>query len=102
MQDPSDLSKFNITSFHRVKNNLRVETEGRYYDLFVKNISSRVKLPNFISEELEFRAKGNMGILKSVANETKVILNQLERDYKPAEAEKQADKPKLDKFNAVS
>lgn len=57
---------------------------------------------NYISEELEFRAEGNMGILKTVANETKVILNQLERDYKPAEAEKQADKPKLDKFNSVS
>ncbi|XP_065211113.1 RING-type E3 ubiquitin-protein ligase PPIL2 [Planococcus citri] len=79
LQDPTDLSKFNIMSFHHVKNNFRVETE----------------------EELEFRAEGNMGILKTVANETKVILNELERDYKPAEAEKQADKPKLDKFNAA-
>lgn len=28
LQDPNDLSKFNISSFHHVQNNLRVETEG--------------------------------------------------------------------------
>lgn len=28
LQDPNDLSKFNIASFHHIQNNLRVETEG--------------------------------------------------------------------------
>lgn len=28
LQDPNNLSKFNISSFHHIKNNLRVETEG--------------------------------------------------------------------------
>lgn len=30
LQDPNDLLKFNISKFHHVKNNLRVETEGKY------------------------------------------------------------------------
>lgn len=29
LQDPSNLAKFNIASFHHIQNNLRVETEGR-------------------------------------------------------------------------
>lgn len=29
LQDPHNLGKFNLTSFHHVKNNLRVETEGK-------------------------------------------------------------------------
>lgn len=28
LQDPHNLEKFNLTNFHHVKNNLRVETEG--------------------------------------------------------------------------
>lgn len=28
IQDPNHLEKFNISSFHHVKNNLKVETEG--------------------------------------------------------------------------
>lgn len=34
LQDPSDLSKFNISKFHHVKNNLRVETEGKHPHLY--------------------------------------------------------------------
>lgn len=30
LQDPNNLSKFNISSFHHVKHNLRVETEGNF------------------------------------------------------------------------
>ena len=33
--------------------------------------------------------------------ETKEILSELEREYKPAEGSKKADKAKADKFNAV-
>lgn len=29
LQDPSNLAKFNISNFHHVKNDLRVETEGK-------------------------------------------------------------------------
>lgn len=29
IQDPNNLNKFNISTFHHVKNNLRVETEGK-------------------------------------------------------------------------
>lgn len=28
IQDPNNLNKFNISNFHHIKNNLRVETEG--------------------------------------------------------------------------
>lgn len=28
IQDPNNLGKFNISNFHHIKNNLRVETEG--------------------------------------------------------------------------
>lgn len=39
--------------------------------------------------------------LKTVSMETKEILNELERDYKPAEKSKSTEKAKADKFNAV-
>ena len=29
IQDPNNLNKFNISTFHHIKNNLRVETEGK-------------------------------------------------------------------------
>ena len=34
IQDPNNLNKFNISTFHHIKNNLRVETEGKieFYD----------------------------------------------------------------------
>lgn len=54
------------------------------------------------TEEMEFRAEGKMGILKTVSNETKAILNELNRDYVPEVKKKEEEKPKLDKFNAVS
>lgn len=39
--------------------------------------------------------------LKTVSNETKEILSELEREYKPAEGSKTDTKAKADKFNAV-
>lgn len=35
LQDPNNLSKFNISSFHHVKNSLRVETEGNKFVLYL-------------------------------------------------------------------
>lgn len=29
LQDPTNLAKFNLANFHHLKNNLRVETEGK-------------------------------------------------------------------------
>ncbi len=52
--------------------------------------------------EIELRTEGNMGRLKTVSNETRVILDELNKEYKPPEPKKEAEKPKLDKFNAVS
>lgn len=39
--------------------------------------------------------------LKTVSMETKEILSELERDYKPTEKSKAVEKTKADKFNAV-
>ncbi|XP_063531302.1 RING-type E3 ubiquitin-protein ligase PPIL2 [Cydia strobilella] len=77
IQDPSHLGKFNISTFHHVKNNLRVETE----------------------EEIALR-KDPHARLKSVSAETKDILNELERDYKAPEV-KETKKDVADKFNAA-
>ncbi|XP_047988392.1 RING-type E3 ubiquitin-protein ligase PPIL2 [Leguminivora glycinivorella] len=77
IQDPSHLGKFNISTFHHVKNNLRVETE----------------------EEIALR-KDPHARLKTVSAETKDILNELERDYKAPEV-KETKKEVADKFNAA-
>lgn len=37
LQDPNNLTKFNISLFHHVKNNLRVETEGQIDDIRLFN-----------------------------------------------------------------
>lgn len=102
LQDPSNLSKFNITAFHHVKNDLRVETEGNFYFTLISLLRKVSITYIFSAEEMEFRAEGQMGILKTVSNETKVILNELNRDYKPEVKKKEEEKSKLDKFNAVS
>ncbi|XP_063709746.1 RING-type E3 ubiquitin-protein ligase PPIL2 [Culicoides brevitarsis] len=78
IQDQSNLEKFNITTFYHIKKKLKVETEA---------------------EMLE-RLAGAQGRLKKVSNETKDILNQLEKDYKAPE-EKIVEKKTADKFNAA-
>lgn len=77
IQDPQNLSKFNISSFHHVKNNLRVETE----------------------EEIALK-KDPHARLKTVSAETKEILSELEREYKTPDA-KEVKKEVADKFNAA-
>lgn len=42
-----------------------------------------------------------MGKLKTVSHDTREILTQLNKDYKPPEKTKEPEKAKLDKFNAV-
>nr|XP_013190079.1 unnamed protein product [Amyelois transitella] len=77
IQDPNHLNKFNISTFHHVKNNLRVETE----------------------EEIALK-KDPHARLKTVSAETKDILQELEKEYKaPEKAE--TKKEVADKFNAA-
>ncbi|XP_045542878.1 RING-type E3 ubiquitin-protein ligase PPIL2 [Papilio machaon] len=77
IQDPSNLTKFNISNFHHIKNNLKVETE----------------------EEIAMR-KDPHARLKTVSAETKDILQQLEKDYKAPEV-KETKKEMADTFNAA-
>ncbi|CAK1552585.1 unnamed protein product [Leptosia nina] len=77
IQDPNNLEKFNISKFHHVKNNLRVETE----------------------EEIAMK-KDPHARLKTVSAETKDILQELEKEYKAPEA-KETKKEMADKFNAA-
>uniref|UniRef100_A0A1B6CWT2 RING-type E3 ubiquitin-protein ligase PPIL2 n=1 Tax=Clastoptera arizonana TaxID=38151 RepID=A0A1B6CWT2_9HEMI len=77
LQDPSNLEKFNLSNFHHVKNNLRVEDEEEVSD------------------------RGNPEAhLKTVSKEARDILDELNREYKPPE-QKLEDKKIADKFNAA-
>ncbi|XP_055628173.1 RING-type E3 ubiquitin-protein ligase PPIL2 [Toxorhynchites rutilus septentrionalis] len=77
IQDPSNLEKFNITTFHHIRKNLRV-----------------------LTEEEQAEKKDPQGRLKTISMETREILTQLEKDYKAPEV-KQAEHKMADKFNAA-
>lgn len=77
LQDPTNLSKFNLSNFHHLKNNLRVEDE----------------------EEIKAR-KDPEARLKTVARETREILDELKKEYKAPEV-KTVEKKVADKFNAA-
>lgn len=77
LQDPTNLSKFNLATFHHIKNNLRVEDEETVL------------------------ARGNPEArLKTVSNETRDILDELNREYKAPDV-KPEEKKVADKFNAA-
>ncbi|XP_034192700.1 RING-type E3 ubiquitin-protein ligase PPIL2 [Osmia lignaria lignaria] len=78
IQDPNNATKFNLSTFHHIKNNIKVEDEE-----MVKDRNN----PN---------AK-----LKTVSMETKEILFELDRDFKQAAPKEEVSKPKADKFNAA-
>lgn len=85
IQDPNNLEKFNISTFHHIRKGLRVE-----------------------SEEEKLERKDPHGRLKTVSAETKDILSELERDFKGAgESSKAAlsgdgsDAALQDKFNSA-
>ena len=78
LQDPSHAMKFNLSTFHHIKHNIKVEDE----------------------ETIKERSNPNAK-LKTVSMETKEILAELNRDFKQAETKQQASKPKADKFNAA-
>ncbi|KAJ4439457.1 RING-type E3 ubiquitin-protein ligase ppil2, partial [Periplaneta americana] len=74
LQDPNHIEKFNLSTFHHLKNNLKIE-----------------------DEEPEKDPAAN---LKSVSMETKEILEELNREYKAPEVKKE-EKKVADKFNAA-
>lgn len=78
IQDPTNLEKFNVTTFHHVKKKLKIETE----------------------EEMLERLSGAKGRLKKMNNETKEILTELEKEYKEAEVKDKVE-ARPDKFNAA-
>ncbi|GAB1869842.1 RING-type E3 ubiquitin transferase [Camponotus japonicus] len=79
IQDPNNAMKFNLSTFHHIKNNIRVEDEET------------------VRERNNPNAK-----LKTVSMETKEILAELEKDYKPTKSsEKDEPSIKADKFNAA-
>lgn len=78
IQDPNVLEKYNISTFYHIKKRLRVETE-----------------------EQRLERRDPQGRLKNVSAETRDILNQLERDYKPAVVDAPAAAAVADRFNAA-
>ncbi|CAG9764536.1 unnamed protein product [Ceutorhynchus assimilis] len=80
LQDPNNLSKFDISKFHHVKKNLRVETE----------------------EEIADRSN-SQARLKQINPETKDTLAELDREYKAPtiQINKIESTEKADKFNAA-
>ncbi|KAK3871171.1 hypothetical protein Pcinc_023665 [Petrolisthes cinctipes] len=78
IQNPDDLTKFNISQFHHVKNNLRIESE----------------------ETIQARA-GAAHRLKTVSQDTQQILDEFNRTYKEAEKKDEAAERVADKFNAA-
>ncbi|XP_012057135.1 PREDICTED: peptidyl-prolyl cis-trans isomerase-like 2 [Atta cephalotes] len=80
IQDPNNAMKFNLSTFHHIKNNIRVEDE------------------EIVRERNNPNAK-----LKTVSAETKEILIELEREYKPAKSNEKDElsMQKADKFNAA-
>uniref|UniRef100_A0A0B7A8V7 RING-type E3 ubiquitin transferase n=1 Tax=Arion vulgaris TaxID=1028688 RepID=A0A0B7A8V7_9EUPU len=79
LQDPTNLEKFNMQSFFHLKKNLKIVDED---------------------EEDPKDARYN---LKTLNNEAKSTLEELDRDYKPSPylVKPNADQKKADKFNAA-
>lgn len=107
IQDPSNAMKFNLSSFHHIKNNIRMEDEGKLliniHSLFsIDFLLLRVKFLKFFVETARERNNPNAR-LKTVSVETKEILSELEKNYKPTTSgtKDEASMKKADKFNAV-
>ncbi|XP_068144832.1 RING-type E3 ubiquitin-protein ligase PPIL2 [Drosophila tropicalis] len=79
IQDPQKLEKFDISTFHHIRKNLRVLTE---------------------EEELERKDPSSTRI-KTMNLETKETLAQLKKDYQPSEEKASTSRPVADKFNAA-
>lgn len=78
LQDPSDLEKFNFATFHHMKNNLKIDDD---------EVLKAKKDPKYY--------------LKGVSAETKDILEELEKEYKPVDCKEQTSTKVADRFNSV-
>ncbi|XP_064106496.1 RING-type E3 ubiquitin-protein ligase PPIL2-like [Macrobrachium nipponense] len=78
IQNPQDLEKFNISKFHHVKNNLRIEDE----------------------ETVQARSDATKR-LKNVTQDTQEILEEFSRTYKEEETRNEAEERVADRFNAA-
>lgn len=119
-QDPTNLDKFNVSSFFHVKNNLKVLDPGECFPNVGETSfgvlsyqSTSVKLfPSSCSSFIwrcldEEKAKQDPAYhLNSTNLETRETLAELYRDYKGdqllASTTKEPEAKKTDKFNAVS
>ena len=81
LQDPQDHTKFNLNSFHHIKNSLKLE-----------------------DDDLERAKTDPKARLKRMNLETKEALAELEKTYKPTEFDvnPEVKKEKADKFNAAN
>lgn len=78
IQDPQHLEKFNISTFHHVKNKLKVEDE----------------------ETIRARSDAT-GRLKNVSQDTQQILDEFSRTYKEEDNNDKDEERVADKFNAA-
>lgn len=78
IQDPQDLSKYNISRFHHIRNNLKVESE----------------------ETVQARSDASMR-LKNVSQDTKQILEEFNQTYKETDKKEETEERVADKFNAA-
>lgn len=75
IQDPNNLAKFNLATYHHIKNNLRVQVEDSNNDPTTR--------------------------LKTINAETQAILDELNKDFKAPVAKENEEKKVADKFNAA-
>lgn len=78
IQDPTNLDKFNLANFYHIKNKLKLGDEDE-----------------------ELARKDPRYRLKVINSETRDVLDELDRDYKPAEEKKDLGTRKADRFNSV-
>ena len=81
-QDPTNLDKFNLVSFHHLKNNLSVVDEGTVLEK-VNNIHLSKTLISSSCLSGEAKAKQDpMYYIRKTNTETDSILNELQQTYK--------------------
>lgn len=114
LQDPTNLDKFNVSSFFHVKNELKLLDPGEILNWSSMHFALSVGTPNKTSHPLfpwhcleEEKAKLDPAYhLKSTNMETRETLAELYRDYKGdqllASTSKEPEVKKTDKLNAVS
>ncbi|KAF4520130.1 hypothetical protein B566_EDAN010286 [Ephemera danica] len=78
LQEPNNVDKFNLSTFHHLKNNLKVT-----------------------DEEAEQSKSDPNARLKTISMETRETLEELNRDYKAPTKDEAVTKKSADKFNAA-